>query len=80
MSEVVLTLPDDLAKEANEMGVFRSITITSLIREAVRRRKVNKMFETIDKLNALPDRPTEEEIADEIAAYRREKREEQKPS
>lgn len=80
MSEITLTLPDDLAKEADKMGVFRSITITSLIREAVRRRKVNKLFDTMDKLHALPDRPTEEEIAEEIAAYRREKREKQKPS
>lgn len=77
MSEITLTLPDDLAKEASEMGIFRPITITSLIKEAVRRRKVNRLFDTMDRLNALPDRPTEEEIAEEIAAYRREKRERQ---
>ena len=77
MSEVVLTLPDDLAEEAREMGIFRQITITSLIKEAVRRRKVNRLFDTMDRLNALPDRPTEKEIAGEIAAYRRERRERQ---
>lgn len=79
MSEVVLTLPDDLAKEASELGILRSVTITALIREAIRRRKVNRLFDTIDKLNALPNRPTEEEIAEEITAYRREKREKQNP-
>lgn len=77
MSEVVLTLPDELAEEAREMGIFRPITITSLIKEAVRRRKVNRLFDTMDRLNALPNRPTEEEIAKEIAAARREKRERQ---
>jgi hypothetical protein len=77
MSEVIVTLPDDLAEEAREMGIFRPITITSLIKEAVRRRKVNRLFDTIDKLGTLPDRPTEEEIGEEIAAYRREKREQQ---
>ena len=78
MSEVVLTLPDDLAEEAREMGIFRPITITSLIKEAVRRRKVNRLFDTMDRLNALPDRPTEEEIAEEITAYRSEKRDRQR--
>ena len=80
MSEVVLTLPDELAEEAREMGIFRPITMTSLIKEAVRRRKVNRLFDTMDKLADLPDRPTEEEIAEEIAAYRREKRENQSRS
>lgn len=79
MSEVVLTLPDDLAEEARAMGIFRPITITSLIKEAVRRRKVNHLFDTMDRLAALPDRPTEEEIAEEIAAVRRERRERQSP-
>ncbi|HMO80623.1 MAG TPA: hypothetical protein PKD24_07510 [Pyrinomonadaceae bacterium] len=74
MSEVVLKLPDDLAKEAAELGIFRPTTITSLIKEAVRRRKVNKLFETMDRLNAVPEKPTEDEIAAEIDAYRREKR------
>lgn len=74
MSEVVLKLPDDLAKEATELGIFRPATITSLVKEAVRRRKVNKLFDTMDRLNALPGKPTEEEIAAEIEAYRKEKR------
>lgn len=68
MSEVVLTLPDDLVAEANELGVFKPVVITSLIKEAVRRRKVNRLFDAMDKLAALPDPLTEEEIAEEIAA------------
>jgi hypothetical protein len=75
MSEVVLTLPDDLATEARELGIFKPVIINSLIKEAVRRRKVNRLFETMDRLAVLPDRITEEEIAEEIAAARRERRE-----
>ena len=77
MSEVVLTLPDDLAEEAREMGIFKPVIITAMVKEAVRRRRVNRLFDTMDRLAALPDedKPTEEEIAEEIAAYRREKRE-----
>lgn len=75
MSEIVLTLPDELADEARELGIFKPIIINSLIKEAVRRRKVNRLFETMDRLAALPDRITEEEVAEEIAAARRERRE-----
>ena len=77
MSEIVLTLPDELADEARELGIFKPVIINSLIKEAVRRRKVNRLFDTMDRLAALPDRLTEEEIAEEIAAYRRERREKQ---
>ena len=74
MSEVVLTLPDSLAKEAEDFGLLKPAFMASLIEEEIRRRKVNRLFATMDKLAALPDPPTEVEIAEEIAAYRREKR------
>ena len=74
MSEVVLTLPDNIAKEAEGLGLFKTRNMTSMLRAEIRRRKSDKFFEMLDQLNALPDKPTEEEIAEEIAAYRREKR------
>ena len=74
MSEIVLTLPDELATEAKEMGLFKPLIINSLLREAIRRRKVNRLFDTMDRLAALPDPPTEEEIAEEIAVVRRERK------
>lgn len=74
MSEIVLTLPDDLAEEAEEYGLFRPQIITSMLKDELRRRKTNRFFSMLDQLNALPDKPTEDEIAEEIAAYRREKR------
>jgi len=79
MTEVVLTLPEEVAKDAEEMGLFKPLLVTSMFKEEIRRRKVNRFFSMLDQLNALPDKPTEEEIAAEIAAYRREKRE-QRPS
>ena len=74
MSEVVLTLPDNIAKEAEEYGLFKPLIITSMLKEELRRRKINKLFETMDRLAELPNPLTEEEIAEEIAAYRRERR------
>ena len=74
MLEVVLTLPDEIAKEAEEFGLFKPPIMTAMLKDALRRRKTNRFFSMLDQLNALPDKPTEEEIAEEIAAYRREKR------
>lgn len=74
MSDVVVTVPDDIAREAEELGLFKPAIITSMLKDELRRRKTNRLFSMLDKLNALPDRPTEEEIAAEIAAARRERR------
>ena len=75
MSEIVLTLPDDVATEANEMGLF-SPTLAALIFKAeLRRRKVNKFFDTIDRIAAVEGEPmSNEEINAEIAAARKERR------
>ena len=45
MSEVVLTLPDELATEAKEMGLFKPLLVTSLFKAEIRRRKANRLFE-----------------------------------
>jgi hypothetical protein len=75
MSEVVLTLPDDLATEAKEMGLFSPTLAASLFRAELRRRKVNKFFETADRLAELGGEPmSDDEINAEIAAARAERR------
>ncbi len=74
MSEIVLTLPDKIAKEAEDLGLLKPALITSMIKEEIRRRKVNRLFATMDKLSELPDPPTEEEIAEEIESVRKERR------
>ena len=75
MSEVTLTLPDDLATEANEAGLFKPMLAASIFRAALRKRKAHKFFDTIDKLAALGGEPmSEDEIEAEIAAARAERR------
>lgn len=75
MSEVVLTLPDEIAKEAEEFGLFRPLIMTSMLKEALRRRKTNKFFETIDRLAEVSGEPmSSDEINAEIAAARAERR------
>lgn len=74
MSDILLTLPDNLAREAEANGLLRPEFIASLLRAEIRRRRVNKLFATADRL-ADSDAPvTDAEIAAEIAASRRERR------
>ncbi len=78
MSEITLTLPDDLAAEAKEMGLFSPKLAASIFKSELRRRKVNKFFEVIDSIAATSgETMSEEEVNAEIKAYRREKREKQ---
>ena len=74
MSEVVLTLPDNIAKEAEEYGLFKPFIITSLLKDEIRRRKTNKLFATLDKLAELGDPMSEEEVMAEVRAVREERR------
>ncbi len=73
MSEITLTLPDNLAREAKESGLLKPEFIASMLRAEIRRRRVNKLFAAADRLADLDEPLTEEEIAAEIAAARKEK-------
>jgi len=75
MSEIVLTLPDDVATEAGEMGLFSPTLAASIFKAELRRRKVNRFFDTIDRIAAVEGEPmSNEEINAEIAAARKERR------
>ena len=74
MSEILLTLPDNLAREAEASGLLKPEFIASLLRTEIRRRRVNKLFAAADRLADLDDPITEAEIEAEIAASRRERR------
>jgi hypothetical protein len=74
MSQVVLTLPDNLVQEAEANGLLRSESIAALLRAEIRRRRVNRLFAAADRL-ADVDRPlTEAEIEAEITAARKSRR------
>lgn len=79
MSDIVLTLPDltlpeNLAREAQANGLLRSESLASMVRAELRRRRVSQLFAAADRLAALDQPLTESEIADEIAAVREAKR------
>jgi hypothetical protein len=68
--EIKLDLPDNLAREAETNGLLRPEAIESLLREEIRRRRVNNLFEAADRLAGLEEPLTESEVEAEIAAVR----------
>jgi hypothetical protein len=73
MSKVVLTLPDNLAREAEANGLLKPESIAAMLRAEIRRRQVNKLFTAADRLAALDQPLTEAEVEAEIAAARKER-------
>jgi post-segregation antitoxin (ccd killing protein) len=74
-TELKLTLPDNLAREAEASGLLTPEAIESLLREEIRRRRVNQLFEAADRLANLDMPPlTETEVEAEIEAARQSRR------
>jgi len=71
MQEIRLALPDGLAREAQASGLLEPATLERLLRDEIRRRRVNQLFEAADRLAALDIPPlTETEVEAEIQAAR----------
>ncbi|MEA3351959.1 MAG: type II toxin-antitoxin system CcdA family antitoxin [Chloroflexota bacterium] len=70
-----LSLPEDLVQEAKVAGLLKSEAIEQLLRNEVRKQRVDKLFESADRLADL-ELPilTIDQVAAEIQAARAEKR------
>jgi len=73
MTNITVSISDELARQAQSAGLLRPEAIEQLLREAMKKRQVDKLFTTMDKLAALEPKLTEEEIDAEIAAARAER-------
>ena len=72
--ELKLTLPESLAEEAEAIGLLRPESLEHLIREEIRRRRVEGLFATADRLAGLALPPlTEAEVEAEIRTARAER-------
>jgi hypothetical protein len=69
--DLKLSLPEQLLKEAEEVGLLNPESMERLLREEIRRRRVDNLFAGADRLAAL-DLPilSDEEIAEEIRLAR----------
>lgn len=74
-AELKLVLPDRLAREAEANGLLTPEAIEALLRDELRRRRVNRLFTAADSLATVDAPPlTEAEVEAEISAARESRR------
>jgi hypothetical protein len=70
-----LVLPEELAREAEALGLLTPEALERLLRKEIRQSHVERLFEAADRLAALPAPAlTAAEVEAEIQAARQEKR------
>ena len=70
MTNITVSLPDELVQQAQTAGLLRPEAIEQLLREAMKKGQIDQLFTTMTKLAALEPALTEAEIDAEIAAAR----------
>lgn len=75
MTTLEITLPDNLAKEAQQAGLLSPQAIEQLVREAIRKRALVELSQAMTQMAAMggPEM-TPDEIQQEIKAARAERR------
>jgi hypothetical protein len=72
--QITVTLPDDIAQQAQLAGLLSPDAIASVLVEAMRQRRADRLLVTMDKLASLEPRLSEAEIDAEIEAARQARR------
>ena len=70
MQQVTVTLPDDIAQQAQQAGLLKPDALASMLVEAMRQRRADRLLATMDKLAELTPPLSETEIDAEIQAAR----------
>lgn len=75
MTEVTLSLPDELAQRAQKAGLLSDRAIQALLEDAMRRNAGRRLLEVAERLHAAGVAPmSDEEIVAEVKAVRAERR------
>lgn len=75
MITLTIDLPDNLVREARDAGLLDPKAIEAMLRENLRRRGVDELFASADKMAAANFPPmTMEEIQQEVNAVRAQRR------
>lgn len=76
MTTVQITLPDQLAQEAQRAELLTSEIIERMLREQLRTQHVDELFQAMDRMAAIdtPAAMSPEEVAEEIRVMRAERR------
>lgn len=72
---IELELPDQLVEEARSAGLLSPEAIETMLRERLKKRSIDELFDAADRLAAVDLPPmTEEEVQAEVDAVRAERR------
>ena len=76
MTTIQINLPDQLAQEAQSAGLLSSARLEQWLRDQLAARRVDELFDAMDRMAGLDEPATmsPEEVAEEIAAMRAERR------
>jgi hypothetical protein len=75
MTELMVTLPDDLAQRARNAGLLSNSAIQRLLEEAMRREAGRRLLSIAERIQATGIPPmSDEEIVAEVKAVRAERR------
>jgi hypothetical protein len=75
MTELVINLPDDLARRARQAGLLSDSAIQELLEEAMRRQAGRRLLEVAEHIQATNVEPMSmDEIDAEVKAVRAERR------
>ena len=75
MTELTVTLPDELASQIRAAGLLDDAALERVFREALRKQAVGELFAALDEIEAAKLPPmTEAEVQAEIDATRAERR------
>lgn len=75
--KVTITLPESLATQAKAEGLLTSDNLAHLLREQMRERRVDELFEMADRLAKVDLPPLSEKELDEVIHEDRRNRREQ---
>lgn len=75
MTTVQITLPDQLAQEAQQAGLLSPAFLEKWLREQLREQRVDQLFSAMDQMSAVDDPAvmSPEAVAEEIALMRAER-------
>ena len=76
MTTIEITLPDQLAQEAQRAGLLSSEALEAMLREQLKDQQIDELFVAMDRIASVnePVAMSPEEVAREIATMRAERR------
>lgn len=75
MTTIEITLPDQLAKEAQRAGLLAPERIEQLLRDELKTQRVDELFAALERMDRVAEPAmSPEDVAAEIAAMRAERR------